>query len=1066
MCINLKKLKREKLYENKMSKITNKPLKIYNASAGSGKTYTLVQEYLRIILHDKDALKFRSILAMTFTNKAANEMKSRILEALIDLKIPNHIKTADELDFLANTSSDIKLAPKLIQERANNILNKILHNYSSFSVMTIDKFTHKIIRTFAKDLGVSIDFDVELDVKSLRRNVTDLLFDNIGRNKELTALMKRYAFDNLQDDKSWNFANQLFEFSDLIFKEDAIKSIGLLKKLTEKDFSDIKSQIIKENATIENKIKTMGIEATDLIKSKGLISDDFQGKSNSIVSYFKKIADWKFALPKEGKGLASKTLKNNVNDEKWGHPKSPNKANADSIGDLLSKYFWQIENALEHDYAQLKLNKEILKNLNNLSLLNHLLKIVDEVKEEENILLISDFYKKISDVIAKEPVPFIYERLGVRYAHFLLDEFQDTSHLQWVNMIPLVHNSLAEAHTNLIVGDGKQAIYRWRNGEVEQFTKLPDHIHNPDQIESLNEAEILFKEMGEKIALTNNFRSAKEIIDFNNSIFKSLTTHLKDNLKYIYTDLEQHPIKKHNGYVNAFFKAELDDETQLEYTLNTIKKSIEKGYNFNDICIITRNNRSGSLLANFLTEHKINVISPDSLFIGKDSNVKFIYHLMRSVIQPKDNNYKIKALEHYATITNQNPTELIQNQEDYIKTNTLKSYFEKLNINMTQPDAFHNLYEYVESLLEIFNINATNNPFLQFYLELIHQFETKNNSNIRDFLTWYSDKGHEKSIVSPEGSNAVQIMTIHKSKGLQFPIVICPFFDWKFDLSKQISWINNENEKLPAYFVKMTNAVKDSSLEDVYLAEEGKFYLDNLNLLYVAFTRPETALFLCGSIKKHQSPAKNWLLPYFENTNLFVKNKNEQYEHGLFSENSKIKKTEPTKNYNLTFLKQKMNKPELSYKSGAEWDVNDIDEKRNFGTLVHHVLSKLKSKSDLDSVLEQMRIKGLISNKQNKEIKIYINDVFRDVHFSNYFVENVTVFNEKEIIGHQGHKLIPDKIIMDDFKTLVVDFKTGQQTESHQKQVKNYITTLKEMGFKNVKGELYYTEINEIVTVA
>ena len=1041
------------------------PLKIYNASAGSGKTYTLVQEYLRIILHDKDALKFRSILAMTFTNKAANEMKSRILEALIDLRIPNNKKTANELSFLADTSKNIKLAPKLIEERSNNILNKILHNYSSFSVMTIDKFTHKIIRTFAKDLGVSIDFDVELDVKSLRKNATDLLFDNIGRNKELTALMKRYAFDNLQDDKSWNFSNQLFEFSDLIFKEDAIKSIGLLRKLTEKDFNDIKSQIIKENATIENKIKTMGIEASDLIKSKGLIADDFQGKSNSIVSYFKKIADWKITIAKEGKGVASKTLKKYVNEEKWGHTESANKATADSIGDLLSKYFWQIENALEQDYAQLKLNKEILKNLNNLSLLNHLLKIVDEVKEEENILLISDFYKKISDVIAKEPVPFIYERLGVRYAHFLLDEFQDTSHLQWVNMIPLVHNSLAEANTNLIVGDGKQAIYRWRNGEVEQFTKLPNHIHNPEQIESLNEAEILFKEMGEKIALTNNFRSAKEIIDFNNSIFKSFTTHLKDNLKYIYTDLEQHPIKKHQGYVNAFFEKQLDDEQQLEYALKTINQAVEKGYNFNDVCIITRNNRSGSLLANYLTEHKINVISPDSLFIGKDSTVKFIYHLMRSIIQPKDNNFKIKALEHYATITNQNPTKLIQNQENFIKKNSLKSYFEKLNITITQPDAFHNLYEYVESLLEIFDIDATKNPFLQFYLELIHQFETKNNSNIRDFLTWYNDKGHEKSIVSPEGANAVQIMTIHKSKGLQFPIVICPFFDWKFDLSKQISWINNENEKLPAYFVKMTNAVKASNLEDVFLAEEGKFYLDHLNLLYVAFTRPETALFICGSLKKNQSPAKNWLLPYFENSKLFTKNSDQQFEYGTFSENSKTDKTEPTKNYNLTFLKQKMNKPELSYKSGAEWDVNDIDEKRNFGTLVHKVLSKLNSKTDLGNVLEELKIKGTVSNTQKNEIKTYIDSVFKDPHFLNYFIGNNTVLNEKEIVGHKGHKLIPDKIIIGDIKTLVVDFKTGQQTESHQKQVKNYITTLKDMGFNNVKGELYYTEKKEVITV-
>jgi len=235
--------------------------------------------------------------------------------------------------------------------------------------------------------------------------------------------------------------------------------------------------------------------------------------------------------------------------------------------------------------------------------------------------------------------------------------------------------------------------------------------------------------------------------------------------------------------------------------------------------------------------------------------------------------------------------------------------------------------------------------------------------------------------------------------------------------------------------------------------------------LYVAFTRPETALFICGSLKKNQSPAKNWLLPYFENSKLFTKNSDQQFEYGTFSENSKTDKTEPTKNYNLTFLKQKMNKPELSYKSGAEWDVNDIDEKRNFGTLVHKVLSKLNSKTDLGNVLEELKIKGTVSNTQKNEIKTYIDSVFKDPHFLNYFIGNNTVLNEKEIVGHKGHKLIPDKIIIGDIKTLVVDFKTGQQTESHQKQVKNYITTLKDMGFNNVKGELYYTEKKEVITV-
>ena len=724
-----------------MSSIDLKPLKIYNASAGSGKTYTLVQEYLRIILHDKDALKFRSILAMTFTNKAANEMKTRVLEALISLSVPPSEKTEKHLSFLVNTAKNIALGPKIIEERAVKILNKILHNYSSFSIMTIDKFTHKIIRTFAKDLGISIDFDVEMDIQSLRKNITDLLFDKIGRDSELTGLMKQYATDNLNEDKTWNFSNQLYEFSDLLFKEDAFKSIALLKDLKQSDFSEIKGEIRTENIKIENHLKNLAKAAVDLIASKHLEAEDFQGKGNSIVKYFTKISAGNFEESKGQPTPASKTLLKNVSDNKWGHPQSPNKVDADSIGDLLGQHFEQIENSYLSSIPKLKLNKEIYKNLNNLSLLNHLLKIVDEVKEDENILLMTDFYKKISDIIAKEPVPFIYERLGIRYKHFLLDEFQDTSHLQWVNMIPLVHNSLASAESNLIVGDGKQAIYRWRNGEVEQFTKLPNQIHNPDNIESLHEAEFLFKELGEKISLDNNFRSSKEVVTFNNTIFKNLANSLSANLKYIYDDVAQNPIKKHKGYINGYLESKLSEEDQLDYVLKSIQKALATGFELKDICLIVRNNKSGSLLANFLTEHNITVISPDSLFIGKDRSVKFLFHLMNSIIQSKDPNYKIKAIEHFASLTEVPATKLIQNNEEFIKANTIIAYFETHSISITQPDAFHNLYEFVESLVEIFDLSPSDNPFLQFFMEMVHQYETKNNSNIRDFLTWYKDKG-------------------------------------------------------------------------------------------------------------------------------------------------------------------------------------------------------------------------------------------------------------------------------------------------------------------------------------
>jgi len=1031
---------------------SNKPLQIYNASAGSGKTYTLVQEYLRIILHSEDPYKFKSILAMTFTNKAANEMKERIITALIDLKTPDFLKTEDQQKFLTETTNNLKLSPKLVEERSAKVLNKVLHHYSSFSVLTIDKFTHKIIRTFAKDLGISIDFDVELDVKSLRKNVTDLLFDNIGRNNELTRLMKQYAKDNLNQDKSWNFSRQVFEFSDLLFKEDALKSIDILKNIDTKVFNQTKKELEKDIGSFERKLKSQGDQAFSIIEKNNLTADDFKNKSKGVYGYFKKLKSGEILEP-------SNALCKNYENEDWVNSKSPNKATVESIQGLLAQYFKQILDLFETDYLDYNLNQEIYKNINNLSLLKYVLKIIEDIKEEENILLISDFYKKISDLIIKEPIPFIYEHLGTRFEHFLLDEFQDTSRLQWINLVPLVHNALASGNQNLIVGDGKQAIYRWRNGEVEQFTKLPHQIFNPDHIESLQEAEQMFKNLGQKIELDNNFRSAKEIVQFNNDLFQHLVNDLAPKLQYIYNDVEQTPIKKHQGYVQALFKDVFEDEEQLEFTYDAIKQSLDNGFDYKDICIIVRNNSKGAMLANYLSEQGIEVISPDSLFIGKDTTVKFLFHLINAIIHLNDNNFKYKALEHYAILKGEEPTNFIQLAKDV----DIKTYFLKQGIVLPDSNLFHNLYEFVEALIQVFNFDPTYNSFLQFFLELVHQYETLNNSNIRDFLQWFKDKGAEKSIVSPEGANAVQIMTIHKSKGLQFPIVICPFLDWKFDVSKQTVWVEDENFMLPAFFVNMSKRIQKSVLNDVYSAEEGKFYLDQLNLLYVAFTRPETALFLCGKIKGKSSPVSKWLVPFFNQSDLFSK-ANDSYEYGTLIKEKKSDKLLKN-NYPLTYLKQVMNKPQLSYKSALSWDVNDIDKKRNFGTLVHQVLSKLTSKDDLSVTLDKFYTKGLINVVQKTDILKYINNLFNNSHFKFYFSTDLKILNETEIINQKGFKLIPDKVIIDKDEVLVIDFKTGHPAESHKKQVEEYIKLYKDMGFENVKGELFYTEKEEVLEI-
>lgn len=1033
----------------------SKPLKIVNASAGSGKTYTLVQEYLRIILHDKNPFKFRTILAMTFTNKAANEMKSRILQGLIELAKPAHDKSPKEFEFLKDTARNLGIAPQLIEERAQKIRNQILHNYSAFSVMTIDKFTHRIIRTFAKDLNISVDFDVELDIKTLRKNVTDLLFDQIGRDADLTNLMMRYARTNLNQDKSWNFSGQVFDFSDLLFKEDAIKSISLLRKLSSDDFLKVQEDLQAENAKITQAIERNAREALDLVNSKGLHSDDFQGKSNSVLSFFKRIAKGNYEK-------ASDTIYSYVRDQKWAHPQSSQPGIVAEIAPLLETYFNQIHDLLDGAQKKLILNKEILKNLNNLSLLNHLLSLVEGIKEEQNILLISDFYKKIAEIIVNEKIPFIYERMGNRYEHFLLDEFQDTSHLQWINMIPLIHNSLAAGNTNLIVGDGKQAIYRWRSGEVEQFTNLPNRIYNPENIASLNEAEKQFRESGEAQVLTHNFRSAPVIVAFNNALFSELSKKLAPQIQYIYAGADQVPTQRFEGYVEAFLSDGLEEPKQLDYIHEVIQRSLQKGYRWQDICILVRTNRNGSKIADFLARKGIKVISPDSLFIGKDQHVKFIFSLISASAVSADRNFKIKALEHFASlILKEDPGALIESLRSELTKLSIEEIFKMRQISLKRYTAFDNLYEYASYLVTVFKLDLLTNPYLQFFLEEIHLFEKRHNSNIRDFMDWFNTKGAERSIVSPEGADAVQVMTIFKAKGLEFPIVICPFFDWKLDLHKQISWVENEASGLPAFFVNMTKDIKSTSLSPVFNAEEAKFYLDQMNLLYVAFTRPEVALFISANTKIAPSPASLWLKDYFKSVG-WESNAPDCVHKGVFDyANLPKKATAPNFVMNLDF--PKLDRPQLSFKSAEIWNIDELDERRLFGSKLHLVLSKLSKAEDLDATLEACHRKGLIEDEDRGLLRTEILKLLDEPQFLRYFAAKC--LNEKVILNAKGKKLIPDKIVCFENETLVVDFKTGQVLDEHQKQVAEYIAILREMNFPSVRGELYYTEHRKAVTV-
>ncbi|MEX1001672.1 MAG: UvrD-helicase domain-containing protein [Crocinitomicaceae bacterium] len=1036
--------------------MNSKSLKIFNASAGSGKTYTLVREYLRIILHDPDPKKmgFRKILAMTFTNKAANEMKERILSKLIELSKPAQERSVADIKELQLLAKELDISEDQLVTRSAACLNAILHHYGMFSVMTIDKFTHKVIRTFSKDLGLSVDFDVELDLETLRKHVADLLFDRIGRDEEITQLMLSYVDNNLNQDRSWNFKKQLVEFSKQLFQEDALKAIKQLSELSAKDFAAAKDKIIAERSSFENKLQGMAKEAVDLIKSKGLEHDDFKSKSSGVYAYFIRVAEGRTDL------RASDTLLKLAKEDDWVHPKSTNRTTAVEIAPLLTQYFYQIEEIFEKELGRYHLSLELLRIINNLSLMNHLLQITEELKEEDNIVLISDFYKKISEIIANEPVPFIYERLGVRYEHFLLDEFQDTSHMQWVNLIPLLHNSLAQKHSNLIVGDGKQAIYRWRNGEVEQFISLPNSIHNPQNIESLKEAAVTFKNEGDLIPLTSNYRSAGEIVQFNNRFFEALTKDMDEYIQRIYASGKQEVKKSFSGYLEFNFPEDKEDLSQQKYVLEVVNRCLEKGYRMSDICVLSRTNKIGSRIATYLTASGVKVISQESLFVSKDLTVRFLFNLIAALAHPHAGNYSKKAVEYYDLIYRKTqPQQLIEFGD--VKKIDVKKWLEKMGYNLHSSDHFHSFYEYVEHLIEVFDIELGENAYLQSFLEQIHLFEKRHSTNVHGFIDWFNEKGKKESIQSPEGAEAVNVMTIHKAKGLQFPVVICAHFDWDQSNNRSEKWIVDSTEHIPAFYLKSTKATKLTQHKTLMEEEDMKTILDNLNLVYVAFTRAERALFVCGHVdSKSKNLAVEWVKPHLEQLLL---NEEAIQEHNIFKigkfESSVASTETGNNNYRLEFLKQKMGKPQLSFKNAEQWDIHDIDRKRLYGTQLHFLLSIIKSQGDIDQQIEKLLRKGKIDPVFTDRMRSDLSRLFENDHFSALFDEQLHVLNEKEIIDREGRKHIPDKIIFEDGKVRVVDFKTGrEQPKKYQKQLREYLLLLRDQGYTDVSGELFYTE--------
>lgn len=1037
----------------------NPSFTIYNASAGSGKTFTLVKEYLKILFQSNNPDQFKRILAITFTNKAVAEMKDRIIETLKQfsdkaiLDKPNSMFSA--------IFEELQIQPYVLHAKSEKLLNTILHNYAAFDISTIDGFTHRLIRTFAYDLKLPLNFEVELDQEALLNEAVDSLISKAGTDEALTKILVDFAIEKADDDKSWDVSYDFNKIAKLLVNENDIPFIDTLKGKTLNNFKELKTQLKKDIALLEASIIENSKSILTLIEEAGLQYTDFSG--GYLPKHFDNLSNTKFDINFEAGwqlDIENKTL----------YPKRVSNEIASVIEQIqpqIASAYYETKKAVFH----YKFLTAFYKNVTPLSVLNVINSELKILKEDQNKMLISEFNSIISNEIKNQPTPFIYERLGEKFKHYFIDEFQDTSVLQWKNLIPLLDNSLAtETGSTMLVGDAKQAIYRWRGGKAEQFIGLFND-ENPFQIKKQVEN------------LPTNYRSFKEIIEFNNAFFKFLSNLVFTNKEYqnLYENAHQNSFLEETGYVELSFldieKEDDRDELFSENVLKTIQKCIENGYRLEDVCVLVRKKKEGVAIANYLSQHHIPIISSETLLLSNSPEVVFVNNLMALLIQPKNNEIKVAALNYLTSLFNiENKHHFFCNHLDLSISELFKS-FESFQVYIDGNNLLQlHLFDLAETLVRSFNLVKTSNAYVQFYLDAVLDFSQKKGSDIPGFLDYFDKKKDSLSIVSPKGQNAVQIMTIHKSKGLEFPVVIFPYAD--LDIYRELEpkeWFPINKETYRGFSHTLLNFNKDfesfgeSGLE-IFNNHKSEQELDNINLLYVTLTRAVEQLYIISTNETHSKgeiTSKKYsglFINYLQHIGVW-NDSQANYSFGL-SEKTSLSKTpskENTIQQEFISTAKETHNINVITKSGFLWDTSQ-KEAIEKGNLLHNIMSKIKTKDDIDFVMNDFINDSTINIEQAEPLKQLVIELVNHPKLEAFYNPNDTVYNERDIITKEGIILRPDRVVVNiKNEAVIIDYKTGAEDKKHAQQLQLYQDILQDMKITVKKKILVY--LNDDISV-
>ena len=1085
-------------------------LKIYKSSAGSGKTYTLVKEYLRIVLtHPED---YKHILAITFTNKATEEMKSRIIDSLVDL---GEGKNESLKKILQNELPEVK-----IRSQAKKALELILHDYSSFSVCTIDSFFQRVMRSLAREIHLPLRFELEMKRDEVIKSITEKLLNDVGKDPELADWLSDLIIQKLDDEKSWNIESDIHAVAGQLFREEFHAEPGLTRE-------KIRTLLIKLNSlkkSFEANMKRFGDDAVTAIEKVGLEVADFSQKEKGVAGYF-----YKIRMKIESEKYCPNTYVNKaaLAVDHWCSKTSPKKNKIEDLANrILHPHLLRCLEFVDLEFPKYSGAIAVLRKIYMLGIVNDLYTKLGEYREEKNIVLISDTPKILQSFISTDDAPFIFEKTGNRYKHFLIDEFQDTSNLQWLNLLPLITNSLASGHFSMVVGDAKQSIYRWRGGNMNLLAvELRKSLKHFDPIISEEN-------------LSTNFRSKRNIVEFNNGFFSQVPAVVNHELKtgddtlldLIYSNQLKQEVSEKNdegGVVRVeFFEddkreemkkggTEFKDEAgtgseetvllkwkqkSLNSLLEKINDLLKQHYTLSDMAILVRWNSEGNDIANFLFDHGIKkILSPDSLLLSRSGVIQFLIHVFRFLADNHNQVARSELMYFYAAhlakeeIVDLHPvfSDVHATRSKKVKSPPSNALFEISSMDNTLfnkmlPGDFTGhllylrklpVYELSEQLIRIFRLNSKPDAYIQRFQDLILEYSLKNNSSLTGFLQWWDENETVRScsVTIPESEDAIRIMTIHKSKGLQFPVVLIPFADWKVKPdNRDVLWVTSTDEpfnELGLIPLSPSDKLLKTNFKAAYTREILNAVIDNVNLLYVAFTRAEEQLFISSPADTdgemntsgklisrviHQN--MNWKLS--ENNSIVI-GKSGHHQRKV----SKKKGTSITMSHypsnrwqgKLSISTHSADLLALMQSSGAS--------KINYGILVHKILAEIHLVGEIEKTISKYYFEGLFSESEKKHLEEEIRLLFLLPEVQRFFSEGWTVMAEREIILPGGELLRPDRVLINGNQALVIDFKTGKESPSHKTQVTRYAEVLTAMDFTDVKKFLVYVTQKKVVTV-